>query len=112
MAAHAGRSRTRTRPAAGAIPVMGLRHTEPMCALHAPALSDGEVGVRSLAPAELPAPIEACRDLEISRWTRVPFPYLREDAERFLAISATEAAAAEGNPPAATDPPRAPPTAP
>jgi RimJ/RimL family protein N-acetyltransferase len=77
-----------------------------MPALRAPALSDGEVGVRGLASGDIPGLIEACRDPEISRWTRVPFPYLREDAERFLAISATEAATGEGIALAVTDAPR------
>ena len=76
-----------------------------MRALHAPTLSDGEVGVRGLTRADIPALVEACRDPEISRWTRVPFPYLREDAERFLAISAGEAAAGEGLALAVTDAP-------
>ena len=73
-----------------------LRHTDPMRPLHAPTLSDGEVRLRALTPADIPALVDACRDPEISRWTRVPFPYLREDAERFLAINETEAAAGEG----------------
>jgi RimJ/RimL family protein N-acetyltransferase len=77
-----------------------------MSALRAPALSDGEVGVRGLTAGDIPALIEACRDPEISRWTRVPFPYLREDAERFLAISATEATTGEGIALAVTDAPR------
>lgn len=67
-----------------------------MAPLRAPTLSDGEVGLRALRPADIPALVEACRDPEIPRWTRVPSPYLREDAERFLAITATEATAGEG----------------
>ena len=46
--------------------------------------------------ADIPAIVAACQDPEIPRWTRVPSPYLREDAERFLAIAATEARAGEG----------------
>jgi RimJ/RimL family protein N-acetyltransferase len=61
-----------------------------------PTLSDGEVGVRPFAPRDVPAIVAACQDPEIPRWTRVPSPYLREDAERFLAIAASEAAAGEG----------------
>jgi RimJ/RimL family protein N-acetyltransferase len=67
-----------------------------MRAIVAPTLSDGEIGVRPLAASDVPAIVAACQDPEIPRWTRVPSPYLREDAERFLAIAATEAAAGDG----------------
>ena len=67
-----------------------------MPAIVAPTLSDGEIGVRPLAPGDVPAIVAACQDPEIPRWTRVPSPYLREDAEHFLAIAAAEAAAGEG----------------
>jgi RimJ/RimL family protein N-acetyltransferase len=67
-----------------------------MRAIVAPTLSDGEIGVRPLAAGDVPAIVAACQDPEIPRWTRVPSPYLREDAERFLAIAATEAAAGDG----------------
>jgi RimJ/RimL family protein N-acetyltransferase len=62
----------------------------------APTLSDGEIGVRPFAPSDVPAIVAACQDPEIPRWTRVPSPYVREDAERFLAIAASEAAAGLG----------------
>jgi len=62
----------------------------------APTLSDGEIVVRPLARGDIPDIVAACSDPEIPRWTRVPSPYTREDAEQFLAISATEAAAGEG----------------
>jgi RimJ/RimL family protein N-acetyltransferase len=61
-----------------------------------PALSDGEVTVRGLRETDIPAIVAACQDPEIPRWTRVPSPYTREDAKRFLAIAAAEAAAGEG----------------
>jgi len=67
-----------------------------MPAIRAPRLTDGQVGLRGLARSDVPAIVAACRDPEIPRWTRVPSPYLREDAERFLAIAATEAAAGDG----------------
>ena len=67
-----------------------------MPAIDPPRLSDGEIGVRPLAPADVPDVVAACQDREIPRWTRVPSPYTREDAVRFLAITATEAAAGEG----------------
>jgi RimJ/RimL family protein N-acetyltransferase len=64
--------------------------------LVAPTLSDGVIGIRPLREADVPAIVAACQDPEIPRWTRVPSPYLPEDARRFLAIAATEAAAGEG----------------
>ena len=67
-----------------------------MPAIVPPTLSDGEIAVRPLAPRDIPDIVAACSDPEIPRWTRVPSPYTREDAERFLAIAATEAAAGEG----------------
>jgi RimJ/RimL family protein N-acetyltransferase len=62
----------------------------------APTLSDGEVRVRGLRASDIPAIVAACQDPEIPRWTRVPSPYAREDAERFLAVVAAESAAGEG----------------
>ena len=62
----------------------------------APRLSDGEIGVRAILPGDVPAIVAACADPEIPRWTSVPSPYTREDAERFLAIAATEAATGDG----------------
>ena len=67
-----------------------------MPAIVAPTLSDGEIGVRPLAPQDIPDLVAACADPEIPRWTRVPSPYTREDAERVLAIAASEAAAGAG----------------
>jgi RimJ/RimL family protein N-acetyltransferase len=67
-----------------------------MAALIAPSLSDGDVTVRGLRESDIPAIVAACQDPEISRWTRVPSPYTREDAERFIAICAVEAAAGDG----------------
>ena len=67
-----------------------------MAAIVPPTLSDGEIGLRPLAPADVPEIVAACSDPEIPRWTRVPSPYTREDARRFLAIVAAEAAAGEG----------------
>jgi RimJ/RimL family protein N-acetyltransferase len=58
-----------------------------------PTLCDGEVGVRPLAEGDVEAIVRACADPEISRWTRVPQPYTPEDARRFIAVAATEAAA-------------------
>jgi RimJ/RimL family protein N-acetyltransferase len=76
--------------------VAGVRHTWRMAAITPPTLSDGVVTVRPLRDADIPAIVAACQDPEIPRWTRVPSPYTREDAERFVAIAATEARAGEG----------------
>jgi RimJ/RimL family protein N-acetyltransferase len=67
-----------------------------MDALTAPTLSDGEITVRGLRESDIPAIVAACQDPEISRWTRVPSPYTREDAKRFIAICVAEAAAGGG----------------
>jgi RimJ/RimL family protein N-acetyltransferase len=73
-----------------------VRHTAVMTAIVPPTLTEGEVTLRGLREADIPAIVAACRDPEIPRWTRVPSPYTREDAERFLAIAAAEARAGEG----------------
>ena len=62
-----------------------------MPSLVQPTLSDGEITVRPLRRTDIPAIVAACQDPEIPRWTETPSPYTREDAERFLAIAATEA---------------------
>jgi RimJ/RimL family protein N-acetyltransferase len=80
-----------------------VRQTAGMPAIVAPTLSDGEIGVRPLAPSDVPDIVAACADPEIPRWTRVPSPYTREDAERFLAVAASEAATGEGVALAVTD---------
>jgi RimJ/RimL family protein N-acetyltransferase len=67
-----------------------------MSSIAPPRLSDGQVLVRPLAAADIPDIVAACSDPEIPRWTRVPSPYTREDAELFLAGAATEAAAGQG----------------
>jgi RimJ/RimL family protein N-acetyltransferase len=67
-----------------------------MPAIVAPRLSDGEIAVRPIAAADIPDIVAACTDPEIPRWTRVPSPYTREDAEQFVASAAAEAAAGDG----------------
>ena len=80
------------------------RHTGLMAAIHAPRLSDGEIGLRALAATDVPAIVAACQDPEIKRWTTVPSPYTREDARRFLAVAAIDAAAGTGVALAVCDP--------
>lgn len=48
-------------------------------------LTDCTVLLRPLAPGDVPAITAACQDPEIPRWTMVPSPYQRHDAEKFLA---------------------------
>jgi RimJ/RimL family protein N-acetyltransferase len=66
-----------------------------MAAIVPPTLTDGVITVRAARATDIPAIVTACQDPEIPRWTRVPVPYTREDAQRFLAIAAVEAAAGE-----------------
>lgn len=50
-----------------------------------PLLSDGVVTLRATGPADLQAILEQATDPDSVRWTSVPRPYRREDAEDFLA---------------------------
>ena len=67
-----------------------------MAAIAPPTLSDGAVTLRPPAERDVAALLQACRDPEIPRWTRVPQPYTPEDARRFLALAAVEAAGGHG----------------
>jgi RimJ/RimL family protein N-acetyltransferase len=57
-----------------------------------PTLTDGVVTLRPWRPEDADALVAACQDPEIPRWTRVPAPYARDDALRFLAGVEAEAA--------------------
>jgi RimJ/RimL family protein N-acetyltransferase len=50
-----------------------------------PTLTDGVVTMRPRRPEDVDAIVAACQDPEIPRWTMVPSPYTREDAEQWLA---------------------------
>ncbi|MGZ4628582.1 GNAT family N-acetyltransferase [Oryzihumus sp.] len=50
-----------------------------------PVLTDGVVTLRAHSPADLDAVVEQARDPEMVRWTTVPAPYERSDAQEFLA---------------------------
>jgi RimJ/RimL family protein N-acetyltransferase len=51
-----------------------------------PQLRDGEdLVLRRPRSEDLEAMVEQCSDAEMARWTRVPSPYSRADAEQFLA---------------------------
>jgi RimJ/RimL family protein N-acetyltransferase len=58
-----------------------------------PTLRDDDLVLRPKVPEDADALVEACQDPEIPRWTMVPSPYGRADAEAFIASSAREAAA-------------------
>jgi RimJ/RimL family protein N-acetyltransferase len=58
-----------------------------------PTLRDGDLVLRPKRPDDVDAITAACQDPEIPRWTFVPSPYTRADAEAYLARSAEEEAA-------------------
>lgn len=47
-------------------------------------LLDGDTALRAWRDSDLPGLVAACQDPEISRWTRVPFPYGPSDARAYL----------------------------
>jgi RimJ/RimL family protein N-acetyltransferase len=58
-----------------------------------PTLRDGDLVLRPKRLEDVDAITAACQDPEIPRWTLVPSPYTRADAEAFLVRSAEEEAA-------------------
>lgn len=67
-----------------------------------PSLIDGDLHVRGWEAKDAGAVHAACQDPDIQRWTRVPSPYLREDAAGFVGpFSAGQWAAGTGGPLAA-----------
>ncbi|GAA1752243.1 GNAT family N-acetyltransferase [Aeromicrobium alkaliterrae] len=52
--------------------------------LSVPVLTDGTVTLRAHTPADLELMVETATDPELVRWTSVPSPYDRDDAERFM----------------------------
>ncbi|MCK7623880.1 GNAT family N-acetyltransferase [Streptomyces sp. RS10V-4] len=53
-------------------------------------LTTGRLLLRPFGPADAPAVHSACQDPAIPRWTPVPSPYGREDAERYVGTTAPE----------------------
>ncbi len=51
---------------------------------HVPTLTDRTVTLRARGEQDLDDIVEACRDPESVRWTRVPDPYSLDDAKRFV----------------------------
>jgi RimJ/RimL family protein N-acetyltransferase len=56
-------------------------------------LRDDDLVLRPKHPRDAEAITAACQDPEIPRWTLVPSPYTRADAEEFIAAGEAEAAA-------------------
>jgi RimJ/RimL family protein N-acetyltransferase len=56
-----------------------------------PTLRDGDIVLRAIRASDLAAITAACQDPEIPRWTNVPSPYTRADAETHFAATATDA---------------------
>lgn len=50
----------------------------------APTLTDGIVTLRPHRPSDVPAVVEQSQDPQSQRWTVVPVPYTRADAEEFV----------------------------
>jgi len=57
-------------------------------ALDVPSLADEVVRLRVPGTGDVDAITDACQDPEIPRYTRVPSPYTRADAEGFVALTA------------------------
>jgi RimJ/RimL family protein N-acetyltransferase len=47
-------------------------------------ITAGRLHLRPWQPDDVDEVLAACQDLELQRWTRVPVPYRREDAERYV----------------------------
>ena len=60
-----------------------LRHPDPP-------LGDGVITLRAKTDGDVDALVAICQDPEIPRWTRVPQPYTRAEAERWIAASQLE----------------------
>jgi RimJ/RimL family protein N-acetyltransferase len=64
-----------------------------MAPIEPPTLRDGDLVLRPKRRADLDALTAACQDPEIPRWTLVPSPYTRADAEAFYESSRADVAA-------------------
>jgi RimJ/RimL family protein N-acetyltransferase len=56
----------------------------PRIVLSGEPLVDGPTALRPWRDADIPALVEICQDPEISRWTRVPWPYGEADARAYM----------------------------
>jgi len=61
-----------------------------------PTLLGERVRLRPWGPDDVDAVVAACQDPELQRWTQVPVPYRRDDAEGFVGGIAAETWAAGG----------------
>lgn len=59
-------------------------------------LDGRRIRLRPWRPDDVDDVVAACQDAEIQRWTQVPVPYRREDAEGFVGLVAEETRAAGG----------------
>jgi len=59
-------------------------------------LLDGATALRPWRDTDQQALVDACRDPEIARWTRVPAPYEPQDATEFFARVRRQRAVGEG----------------
>jgi RimJ/RimL family protein N-acetyltransferase len=80
------RGRSNLRPSA---PYAKLRAMAP---IDPPTLRDGTLTLRQGRAEDVDAVTAACQDPEIPRWTAVPSPYGREDAEHWLGTVVPDAA--------------------
>jgi RimJ/RimL family protein N-acetyltransferase len=51
-------------------------------------IADADIRLRLLTEADLPALVELVQDPEIPRWTRIPSPYGRSDADEWFELQA------------------------
>jgi RimJ/RimL family protein N-acetyltransferase len=61
-----------------------------------PPLSDGVITLRPKGREDVEALVALCQDPQISRWTRVPSPYTRADAEGWIAAAELDRQAGRG----------------
>jgi RimJ/RimL family protein N-acetyltransferase len=66
-----------------------LRHPDPP-------LGDDVITLRAKTRDDADALVRICQDPAIPRWTRVPVPYRRRDAEAWIAVSELDLAAGTG----------------
>src|SRR4051794_41823179 len=72
-----------------------------------PPLSDGVITLRPKGREDAETLVAICQDPEISRWTRVPSPYTRADAQGWMAASELDRQAGRGSDGLAPDEPGA-----
>src|SRR3954454_5449276 len=81
-----------------ALPSRFMRGDDMDAMLHHPdpPLSDGVITLRPKRREDVETLTAICQDPEISRWTRVPSPYTRDDAEAWMAAAELDRQAGRG----------------